>query len=115
MDGNDVTSVYDAVSDAVKRCRQGEGPTLIECKTYRWRGHSKSDIQIYRTKEEVEEWKKKCPIQRFKKRLIKENLLTEEEFEAMDKEVEEAVEEAVKFALDSPYPEEEELFEDVYA
>ncbi len=115
VDGNDVIGVYDAVSAAVKGCRREEGPTLIECKTYRWRGHSKSDIQIYRTKEEVEEWKKKCPIQRFKKRLIEENLLTEEEFEAMDKEVEEAVEEAIKFAQESPYPQEEELFEDVYA
>jgi pyruvate dehydrogenase E1 component alpha subunit len=115
VDGNDVIAVYEAVAEAVKRCREGAGPSLIECKTYRWRGHSQRDSQqLYRSKEEVAEWKKRCPIQHFKRRLIADGLLTEQEFECMDREVEQAIEEAVKFAEESPYPREEEIYGDVY-
>jgi len=114
-DGNDVIAVYEAVSEAVKRCREGKGPSLIECKTYRWRGHSQRDAQQpYRTREEVAEWKKKCPIEHFKRGLIAEGLLTEQEFEFMDRDVEHAIEKAVQFAEESPYPKEEELYRDVY-
>ena len=115
VDGNDVAAVYRAVSEAVARAREGEGPTLVECKTYRWRGHSQRDNQSYRTKEEVEVWRKKCPIKRFKNALVGEGLLTEDEYEHMVQAVEQEVEEAVKFAQDSPYPHEDELFRDVYA
>jgi pyruvate dehydrogenase E1 component alpha subunit len=115
VDGNDVLTVYQAVSAAVQRAREGEGPSLVECKTYRWRGHSQRDAQQpYRTKEEVAEWKKRCPIQHFKRELIVEGHLTEQEFESMDREAEQAIDEAVRFAEESPFPPEEALYADVY-
>ena len=114
VDGNDVLAVYEAASTAVNRARQGGGPTLIECKTYRQKGHSRFDPAAYRPKNEVEEWLKKDPIQRFKSKLMKMGVLTEEEDEKLRREAAGAVEEAVKFAMDSPFPEPEEALEDVY-
>jgi pyruvate dehydrogenase E1 component alpha subunit len=115
VDGNDVLAVYDAVSEAVERARAGKGPTLVECKTYRWRGHSKSDAQRYRTREEVESWKKKDPIARFQAHLLKEGILSENEMEQIEKQAHELIEEAVAFAESSPEPRVEEIAEGVYA
>jgi pyruvate dehydrogenase E1 component alpha subunit len=114
VDGNDVLAVYEAASEAVNRARRGEGPTLIECKTYRQKGHSRFDPAAYRPKDEVEEWLKKDPIPRFKSKLIEMGVLTEEEDEKLRREAAGAVEKAVKFAVDSPFPQPEEALEDVY-
>jgi len=114
-DGNDVIAVYEAAQEAVKRARNGDGPTLIECKTYRHKGHSRFDPATYRPKEEVEEWLKRDPILRLKKRLLDGGDITDEEATRIAREVAEAVEAAVKFATDSPYPAPEEALEDVYA
>jgi pyruvate dehydrogenase E1 component alpha subunit len=115
VDGNDLLAVYDAVSQAVKRARAGEGPSLVENVTYRWRGHSKSDANRYRTKEEIEAWKEKCPIRRFRARLIEEGELTEEEADQIEREAHGAIEAAVQFAEASPEPALETIEEGVYA
>jgi len=115
VDGNDVLAVYEATQKAVERARKGEGPTLIECKTYRLKGHSRVDSAKYRPKEEVEEWLAKDPIKRFKEKLLQTNAMTESEIQQIEKEVSDDIEEAVKFALESPYPAPEEALEDVYA
>ena len=115
VDGNDVLAVYEAAQKAVKRARKGEGPTLIECKTYRHKGHSRVDPAKYRSKREVEEWLSKDPIKRFKERLLQTNSLTEIEIQRIAKEVSTKIEEAVNFAKESPYPASEEALEDIYA
>ncbi len=115
VDGNDVLAVYEAAKQAVERARKGEGPTLIECKTYRHKGHSRFDPATYRPKEEVEEWLKKDPIPRFRNKLVEMGVLTENEAKGIEEEVLAEIEEAVKFALESPYPKPEEALEDVYA
>ena len=115
VDGNDVLAVYEAAKEAVERAKRGEGPTLIECKTYRHKGHSRMDPATYRPKEEVEYWLRKDPIPRFRNRLLEMGILTEEEAKKIEEEVLREIEEAVKFALESPYPEPEEALKDVYA
>ena len=118
VDGNDVLAVYETVGEAVARARKGEGPSLIECKTYRHHGHSEGDVgprQTYRTTEEIEEWKKMDPIPRFRKQLIETGVLNEKAADEIDQEVLEEVDKAVKFAEESPFPEPEETLEDVYA
>jgi pyruvate dehydrogenase E1 component alpha subunit len=115
VDGNDVLAVYEATQKAVEKARKGEGPTLIECKTYRHKGHSRVDPAKYRPKEEVEEWLAKDPIKRFKQKLLQTNALTESEIQQIEKEVSTEIEETVKFAKESPYPAPEEALEDVYA
>ena len=115
VDGNDVLAVYEATQRAVERARKGEGPTLIECKTYRHKGHSRVDPAKYRPKEEVEEWLAKDPIKRFKEKLLQTNTLTESEIQQIEKDVSDEIEEAVKFAVESPYPAPEEAIDDVYA
>ena len=115
VDGNDVMAVYEAVLEAVKRARAGEGPSLVENSTYRWRGHSKSDANRYRTKEEIAEWMTKDPIARFQSALIKEGVLTQEEAEAIEASAQTAIESAVKYADESPEPDVATIFEGVYA
>jgi pyruvate dehydrogenase E1 component alpha subunit len=115
IDGNDVIAVYEAVYEAVARARRGEGPTLVECKTYRWHGHYEGDPQTYRTKEEIEEWMKKDPILRFRERLIEMGNLTEKETDEINQEMLHELDEAVKFAEESPFPDPEEALEDVRA
>jgi len=115
VDGNNVIEVFEAVSEAVTRARKGQGPTLIECKTYRYSGHFEGDKQTYKPKEEVEEWLKKDPIPRFRKRLIETDVLSEEEDNKIDRETSVEIEAAVKFAEESPLPAPEEALEDVYA
>jgi pyruvate dehydrogenase E1 component alpha subunit len=115
VDGNDVIKVYQAANEAVKRAREGKGPTLLECKTYRHKGHSRFDPATYRPKEEVEKWLKEDPIIRFQAKLLEMNVLTQSEMEKMRLDVNVHVENAVKFAMESPYPSPEEALEDVYA
>ena len=114
VDGNDVVAVYKAAKEAVERARNGDGPTLIECKTYRHKGHSRFDPAKYRPSEEVREWMKKDPILRFRKKLIEEGILTEEEADQIDERITKAAKAAARFALESPYPEPEEALEDVF-
>jgi len=115
VDGNDVLAVYKAAKNAVERARKGDGPTLLECKTYRHKGHSRMDPAKYRPKEEVEEWLKKDPIKRLRSKLLESNVLSQAEADEIEQAVIAEVEEAVKFALESPYPAPEEALEDVYA
>jgi len=115
IDGNDVLAVYEAVGEAVARARRGEGPSLVECKTCRWHGHYEGDTHTYRTKDEIEECKKRDPIPRFRKRLIEMGVLTEKQADKIDQEVGKEIDEAVKFAEESPLPAPEETLEDVYA
>jgi TPP-dependent pyruvate/acetoin dehydrogenase alpha subunit len=115
VDGNDVLAVYETVNEAVKRARKGQGPTLIECKTWRWHGHFEGDMQTYKTKKEIEEWMKKDPIPRFRKTIAEMGILTEEEAVKIQREINEEIEEAVKFAERSPFPAPEETLDDVYA
>ncbi len=115
VDGNDVLAVYEAAGEAVTRARKGEGPTLVECKTCRHHGHYEGDTDTYRTKEELDECKKRDPIPRFRKKLVEMGVLTEKEADKIEQEINEEIEEAVKFAEESPLPAPEETLEDVYA
>ena len=115
VDGNDVLAVYDAVGNAVARARKGDGPSLVECKTYRHYGHFCGDPQTYKKKEEVDQWFRKDPIPRFRKHLIETGVLSQGETEVIDREMEDEVDRAVEFAVRSPYPAAEEALEDVYA
>ncbi len=115
VDGNDILAVYEATLKAAERARRGEGPTLIECKTYRHRGHSRVDPARYRPKEEVEAWLAKDPIRRFREKLLGLGFLTEAEAQQIEREIAAEIEEAVRFAMESPYPTPEEGLEDVYA
>lgn len=115
VDGNDVLEVYDAATEAVKGARAGEGPTLLECKTYRWKGHSKSDQERYRTKEEIEAWKEKDPIKRFRETLISEGVISEEEAKQIEEEASQTIAEALEYAMASPEPSVDTVLEGVYA
>lgn len=115
VDGNDVLAVYDAAQTAIARARSGAGPTLIECKTYRWYGHSEIDPAKYRSQEEVEAWKKKCPIATFEQILIEKNILTDAAKKQMAAEITREIDEAVAFAEQSPYPDASELAEHIWA
>jgi pyruvate dehydrogenase E1 component alpha subunit len=114
VDGNDVIAVYEAAGEAIQRARAGEGPALIECKTYRYRGHFEGDPMIYRTREEEEMWKAKDPIPRFEAKLKEMGLLTEAQAREINERIIAQVEEAVRFAEESPWPAPEEVLEDVY-
>ena len=114
-DGNDIVAVYEKMQEAVEYVRNGNGPVLVESVTYRWFGHSTSDPGKYRTKEEVDSWKKKDPILKFRSYLVDNNLATEQELDELDVQSKTAVEDAVKFALNSPEPSYESAFEDIFA
>jgi pyruvate dehydrogenase E1 component alpha subunit len=113
-DGMDVMDVYEKTSKAREYAISGNGPTLLECKTYRFVPHSKADREVYRTKEEVAEWKKKCPIKRLGRQLIEANAITERDLELFEEQTIEAIDAAVQFSFDSPEPNPEELYNDVY-
>ncbi|MHB1295132.1 MAG: alpha-ketoacid dehydrogenase subunit alpha/beta [Anaerolineae bacterium] len=115
VDGMDPIAVHEAVSAALERARRGEGPTLIECKTYRWYGHSKSDPRAYRTKEEEQSWHDRDPIPSFAKRLLEAGIVTQEELDAIEEKAAEALEKATQFAISSPSPDPAEVEQDVYA
>ena len=114
-DGMDVITVYEAAKDAVKRAREGKGPTLLECKTYRYEGHEIGDPwELYRSKADVENWRKKDPIATLRQMLINENPAISDEIEAAEKDVVRLIDAAVEFAKQSPSPEPKEAFEDVF-
>ena len=115
VNGMDVEAVHEAVGRAAERARNGEGPTLIEFRTYRFKGHSMSDPQKYRTREEVEEWRMQDPIELVKKTMVDNKIATEDELAAIDEKIKAEVEESVRFAEESPYPDPAEAFKDVYA
>jgi TPP-dependent pyruvate/acetoin dehydrogenase alpha subunit len=115
VDGNDVLAVYNAVSGALPRARTGGGPSLVENLTYRWRGHSKSDRNLYRTPEEIAEWQQFDPIKRFTKVLLDAKILTAEEIDAIDKKAQETINQAAELALTYPEPSPENLEAEVYA
>jgi len=114
VDGNDVIAVYEAVGEAVKRARAGQGPTLIECKTYRHRGHFEGDPTVYRPKEEFETWKKRDPIPRFEVQLLQMDVLTQADLDKISAEIDQKIQRAIKFAEESPWPAVEEILDDVY-
>lgn len=117
VDGMDVVAVYEAAGEAIARARAGEGPTLLECKTYRYYDHVgvRGMGLKYRTDEEVEEWQKKDPIDQFEARLAEQGILSSDAAKAVHDGVLTEIAAAVKFAEDSPYPEPEAILEDVYA
>lgn len=114
VDGMSCESVHEAIDRAVQRARKGEGPTFLEMRTYRYKGHSMSDPAKYRTKEEVEEYKAKDPIEIIKSIILEKKHADEAWLEEVSARVKEQVEDAVKFAEESPFPEAEELYKDVY-
>lgn len=114
VDGNDVIKIYEETEKAKKYVKEN-GPVLMVLNTYRWMGHSKSDAQVYRTKEEVNEWKEKCPIKRLKKYLLDEKIADNSEIEAIEKRAEEEIRKALEFAEESPEPKIEDIYEDVFA
>jgi pyruvate dehydrogenase E1 component alpha subunit len=114
IDGMSAEAVHEGVSRAVKRAREGGGPTLLEIKTYRYKGHSISDPQKYRTKEEVEEYKSKDPISMLLSTIKENNLVSDDEINAINHRVEEAVNESVRFAEESPWPDDDEVLKDIY-
>ncbi len=115
VDGNDVLAVYQAVEAGINRARAGEGPSFIENLTYRWRGHSKSDRNLYRTPEEIEEWKQRCPIERFKRVLVEANVMTAAEVEAIDRQAKATIDRAAEEAITMPEPSPENMEDEVYA
>ena len=116
VDGNDVMAVYEAAEAAVNRARAGQGPTLIECKTYRWRGHTERPGQEDpRPQDEIETWRQRDPINHFAANLMDQGVLTEEAWQKMDAEILAAIEDAVKFAEESPFPDPGAAVEDVFA
>jgi len=117
VDGNDLLAVYQAAKEAVDRCRRGQGPFLIECKTYRWREHVGPyyDYDLgYRSKEELDKWMARCPVSIYEKVLLENGILSQKDVSTIAKEVGEEMEEAVRFAKESPFPDEAELLKDVY-
>lgn len=116
VDGNDVQAVYAAAGEAVRRARAGEGPTLLECKTYRTRSHAEGMRDVgYRTTDEVASWKERSPITRLKERLLAEGLASEEDCARIEAEVEVEVEEARQFAVAGPYPDPATVLDHVYS
>ena len=114
VDGMSPEAVHEAVERAVKRAREKGGPTLLEMKTYRYKGHSISDPQKYRTKEELDEYRIKDPITYIKKTILDNGFATQEVLDEIDRRIENIVEESVKFAEESPFPDDDELLKDVY-
>jgi pyruvate dehydrogenase E1 component alpha subunit len=114
VDGMTCETVHEAIEEAVARARKGDGPTLLEMKTYRYKGHSMSDAQTYRTKDEVKEYQAKDPIEKVLATIKKNKWLSDAHIEAIEKKVEDIVNESVKFGEESPYPTADELYKDVY-
>ena len=115
VDGMDVTAVDEAVGEARKRARAGDGPTIIEAETYRYHGHYEGDEQNYRTDEELEQWKQRDAIDAFRDRLLDRGELTDDEFEEMRAAVEETIDDAIEYAQNSEYPAPEEAYDDMFA
>jgi TPP-dependent pyruvate/acetoin dehydrogenase alpha subunit len=116
VDGNDVIAVHETAGEMVARARAGEGPGFLECKTYRWHGHFEIDmLPDLRPVEEIESWKKKCPVARLERELLNEGILTGQEIEAMNSEILALIEDAVKYAMESPLPAPEDALENIYS
>jgi len=115
VDGSDVLACYAAMKTAHERARAGGGPTLIECKTYRWHGHSEHDKAFYRTKEELAMWKIRDPLPTFTSYLTHMSVLTPEKEQEIDERIKNVLDDAVRFAEDSPDPAPEEAVTDLYA
>jgi pyruvate dehydrogenase E1 component alpha subunit len=115
IDGNDVIAVYEACSAAVDRARAGMGPTLVECKTYRWRTHFEGEPDTYRPPEEVEAWLKREPIAPYRKNLIEQGVLTQTQAAEIEANVLQELDGAVEFARQSPLPEPQSALEDLWA
>ncbi len=114
-DGNDVVAVYEKMQEVIDYVRAGNGPAIIEVKSYRWFGHSTADAGVYRTKEEVDAWKEKDPLKKYRTYLTEHKLATDKELDAIQEQVKKEVETAVEFARNSPDPELSVAFEDVWA
>ncbi len=115
VDGNDVLAVSEATAEARARARRGRGPTLLTCETYRWKGHSRSDANRYRTRDEIAAWQARCPIARFRAHLERAGLLDEQTVAVIDRDVQEELAKAVRFAQESPIPTLEGVEADLYA
>jgi pyruvate dehydrogenase E1 component alpha subunit len=115
VDGNDVQAVYAAATEAFDRARSGGGPTLIESVTYRWKGHSKSDKNLYRTREEIAEWREKDPIAAFLAKVTEAGTLSEDQLTAIAQEAKEAIRESVRIGNAAPPSRADELLSAVYA
>lgn len=115
VDGNDLIAVYRATKEAVEQARHGGGPTLIEAQTYRWKGHSKSDKQRYRTKEEVKAWQERDPIARLAQKMLEASLLSETDLQHLQARADQEIAAAIEFAKASPEPDPATIFEGVYA
>lgn len=113
LDGNNVVKIYNETKKAKKYIIEN-GPMLMVLDTYRWMGHSKSDAQLYRSKEEVNEWKKKCPIKRHREFILENKIITEAEIDLLDAQAVQDIKDAVDYAENSPEPKIEDIFEDVY-
>jgi hypothetical protein len=113
-DGMDVVDTYEVTTEALRKAREDRQPVLVEAITYRFRGHSMADPEEYRTKEQVAEWRERDPIETFGKRLVEEEVLTEDDIEELDQAAIDTVDEAVQFADDSDHPEPESLYDDIY-
>lgn len=114
IDGMSPEAVHDSVARAVKRAKEGDGPTLLEMKTYRYKGHSVSDPQKYRTKEEVDEYKDQDPITKVANTILENGFATKEDLQFIDQKINALVDESVRFAEESPWPADDELLKDVY-
>lgn len=115
VDGYDAVAVYETVKKAADICRRGEGPVLVEAKTYRWSGHSKSDKNLYRTNEEIDSWKAKDGLKRLRNKILELGYASEEDLQKLEIEVEKSIEEAVEFGQNSPEPSLDTLEQDIYA
>jgi pyruvate dehydrogenase E1 component alpha subunit len=114
VDGMDPESVHNAIYEAAEKARLGEGPTFLEIRTYRYKGHSMSDPQKYRSKEEVEEYKMRDPVEVTRQRILDKKYANEKELEAMEESIEEEIKACVKFAEESPFPDDAAVYEDIY-
>ncbi len=115
IDGNNLVEVFNTVSHFAQRCRAGSGPVLIESLTYRWKGHSKSDAQVYRKKEEIKEWMEKDPIKVYGQILMEQGILSEDEDRNLERKAVSRIKKAADFARKSPFPDPSEVEDDVYA
>ncbi len=115
VDGNDALAVYQAVRAAVERARRGDGPSLVDNITYRWRGHSKSDRNLYRTQAEIDNWRARCPIDRFKEVLLESGVMSQDEVDTIDQAAKETIDRAAEEAATMPEPNPKNLEDEVYA
>ena len=115
IDGNDLLTVYQTVRDAIERARAGSGPTLIECLTYRWYGHSEIDPANYRTETEVESWKQRDPVVLYERHLEETGIMPQSEREEIIARIDAEIDEAITLAESSPHPEGDEALDDLYS